>query len=567
MRVLPGLTLKNAPREAFAGVTLLAIAVPLNIGYAQIAGLPPTAGLYSLIVPAIVYALVVSSRQLVAAPDAAAAALVASSLGGLAIAGSQSYLVLAFAQAIIAGVIFALCAVFKLGFLATFLSKPILIGFVGGLAFDILISQIAKMLGVKIDSGAEFVDKLVGLVTGLPGLNWWSVGISIIAIAILLIGRRLARAVPWALVVLIGSTVAVVAWGLTEAGVSVLGPVESGPPTLTWPVIPWSSWLQLVPSAIALAMVTMAEGLLVARSYGEKNGYRTTPNRDLLAFGASNVAAGATGGFTLGSSTSRTAAMDQAGSRTQLPTIVAAVGTLLLVIFGTGLLENIPSPAIGAVVSIAILPLLGIREFILLWRQARFEFAIGAVCFIGTLLLGPIAGIVLAFVLALVNLARRAANPAVDVLSVADSPAHSLLPSEPELTTTVPGLVVLRFAAPLFFANAQVFEESARKAARAPSSIPVRIIVLDLEAITDIDVTGAESFASTLAWLRAHAIEVQFSRLRPDLDLKLRHYGLLDGHTVFGTNRAAIDAFTSAEPSAISIDARATTEEQSPDNP
>lgn len=561
VRVLPGLTLKNAPREAFAGVTLLAIAVPLNIGYAQIAGLPPTAGLYSLIVPAIVYALVVSSRQLVAAPDAAAAALVASSLGGLAIAGSEGYLVLAFAQAIIAGVIFALCAVFKLGFLATFLSKPILIGFVGGLAFDILISQIAKMLGVKIDSGAEFVDKVVGLVTGLPGLNWWSIGISTVAIAILLIGRRLARAVPWALVVLIGSTVAVVVWDLTETGVSVLGPVESGPPTLTWPVIPWTSWLQLIPSAIALAMVTMAEGLLVARSYGEKNGYRTSPNRDLLAFGASNVAAGATGGFTLGSSTSRTAAMDQAGSRTQLPTIVAAVGTLLLVLFGTGLLENIPSPAIGAVVSIAILPLLGIREFISLWRQARFECAIGAVCFIGTLLLGPIAGIVLAFVLALINLARRAANPAVDVLSVADSPKHSLLPSEPDFTATVPGLVVLRFAAPLFFANAQVFEESVRKAVRAPSSVPVRTIVLDLEAVTDIDVTGAESFASTLAWLEAHSIQAQFSRLRPDLAVKLRHYGLLDGRTVFGTNRAAIDAFTSAEASTVPIDTRATTEE------
>jgi SulP family sulfate permease len=172
-RPLAGLTWRNAAGEAIAGVTLLAIAVPLNIGYAQIAGLPPTAGLYALVVPAIVYALVVSSRQVVASPDAAAAALVASSIGGLAVAGSADYLTMALAQAIICGAMFALAAVFKLGFLANFLSKPILVGFVGGLAFDILISQLAKMLGVKIDSGGEFTDKVVGLVTGLPGLNGW----------------------------------------------------------------------------------------------------------------------------------------------------------------------------------------------------------------------------------------------------------------------------------------------------------------------------------------------------------------------------------------------------------
>ena len=543
MRVLPGLTLRNAPREAFAGVTLLAIAVPLNIGYAQIAGLPPTAGLYSLIVPAVVYALVVSSRQLVASPDAAAAALVASSIGGLAVAGSDNYLVLAFAQAIITGVIFALCAAFQLGFLASFLSKPILVGFVGGLALDILVSQIAKMLGVKIDSGGEFIDKVVGLVTGLTGLNGWSVLISSAAVLVLVGGRRLLRAVPWALVVLVLATLVVVAAGLESAGVAVLGPVEAGPPTLTWPVIPWTSWLALIPSAIALAMVTMAEGLLVARSYGEKRGYRTSPNRDLMAFGASNVAAGATGGFTLGSSTSRTAAMDQVGSRTQLPTIVTAGGTLALVLFGTALLEHIPSPAIGAVGAVAILPLLGIAEFVSLWRKARFEFVIGAVCFLGTLLLGPIPGILLAFVLALINLARRAASPAIDVLTTADSPRHSLLPTDPRFTPTLPGLVVLRFAAPLFFANATAFEEAVKKAVRADATVPVTDVVLDLEAVTDIDVTGAESFAAARAWLAAQGVRLQVSRLRPDLQRTLEHLGLLDGITVFGTNRAAIDDF------------------------
>jgi SulP family sulfate permease len=258
LRVLPGLTLRNSGREALAGVTLLAIAVPLNIGYAQIAGLPATAGLYALILPSVVYALVVSSRQLVASPDAAAAALVASSLGGLAVAGSDNYLVLAFAQAIMCGVIFILCSVFKLGFLASFLSKPILVGFVGGLALDILVSQVAKMLGVKINSGGEFVEKVGDLFAGLHTANGWSILISVGSIVVLVAGRRIAPVVPWALIVLVVSTLLVVTTNLEADGVAVLGAVKAGPPKLDWPILPWSTWLQLVPSAIALTLVTMA---------------------------------------------------------------------------------------------------------------------------------------------------------------------------------------------------------------------------------------------------------------------------------------------------------------------
>lgn len=542
--MLPGLTLRNSGREALAGVTLLAIAVPLNIGYAQIAGLPATAGLYALILPSVLYALVVSSRQLVASPDAAAAALVASSLGGLAVAGSDNYLVLAFAQAIIGGVIFVLCAVFKLGFLASFLSKPILVGFVGGLALDILVSQVAKMLGVKINSGGDFVEKVGDLFAGLHTANGWSILIAASSIVVLVAGRRIAPVVPWALIVLVVSTIVDVATSLESDGVAVLGAVKAGAPKLDWPILSWSTWLELIPSAIALTMVTMAEGLLVARNYGEKRGYPTNPNRDLLAFGVANIAAGVSGGFTVGSSTSRTAAMDQNGSRTQLPSIVTAVGTLALVIFGTALLAHIPSPAIGAIVAIAILPLLGIRDFVSLWKLQKFEFAVAAACFLGALLIGPIAGIVIAFVLALINLARRAASPAIDVLSDTDSPDHSLLPAEPSVSLTAPGVIVLRFAAPLFFANATVFEQAVRTAVRVANadsaSAGVQNLVIDLEAVTDIDVTGAESFESTKTWLADQHIALSLSRLRPDLKTELEHYELIGGLRVFSTNRDAI---------------------------
>lgn len=541
-RPLVGLTGKNLVRELVAGVTLLAIAIPLNIGYAQIAGLPPTAGLYALVLPTILYVLVVSSRQVVASPDAAAAALVASSVGGLAVAGSAGYATLALAQAIICGVMFILLAVFKLGFLANFLSQPILIGFVGGLALDILVSQVAKMLGVKIDSGGEFLEKLGDLLGGLGGVNVWSAGISVAAVAVLLLGKRYLRAVPWALVVMVAATVLVVSAGLADKGVSVLGEVPAGAPTLTWPMLDWQTWLLLVPSAMALTLVTTAEGLLVSRSYGEKRRYRTDPNRDLLAFGVANIAAGAQGSFAVGSSTSRTAAMDQAGSRTQLPSLVLAAGTLLLLLFGTGLLEDIPSPAIGAIVGVAILPLLGFRELLALWRVDRFEFLVGAVCFLVTLFVGSIPGILVAFVLALVNMAKRAATPAIDVLAADDNPTDSLLVDAPAGSVTAPGVVVVRMAAPLFFANGGTFAQAVRTAVTAPGHGAVRHVVIDMEAVTDADVTAAESFEALREWLRQRQITLSFSRLREEARGRLQRVGILRDQPVYPTNRAAVEA-------------------------
>ena len=549
-RPLAGLTRKNLLRELTAGVTLLAIAIPLNIGYAQIAGLPATAGLYALIVPTVLYAVVVSSRQLVASPDAAAAALVASSIGGLAVAGSADYATLALAQAILCGGMFVLLAVFKLGFLANFLSKPILVGFVGGLALDIMVSQIAKMLGVKIDSGAEFPEKVVALAGNLSTLNLWSVLISAVSVAVLLLGRTYLRAVPWALIVLIATTLVVVLARLDQQGVDVLGEVPAGPPALTWPMVDWTTWLALVPSAIALTLVTTAEGLLVSRSYSEKRHYPFHANRDLLAFGVANVAAGAQGSFAVGSSTSRTAAMDQAGSRTQLPSVVLAVGTLVLLLFGTALLEDIPSPAIGAIVGVAIIPLLGIKDFIDLWRKDRFEFLVGATCFLVTLLIGSIPGILVAFVLALVNLAKRAANPAIDVLESSGDPGESLLEDAPSGSTTAPGVIVVRLAAPLFFANGAVFTSAVKTAVRAAPDGSVRHLVVDMEAVTDVDVTGAESFAALKEWLADRSVSLGFSRVRPNTLYRLKELGLLADEPVYATNRAAIARLAPAAPAA-----------------
>lgn len=529
-------------RELLAGTTLIAIAVPLNIGYAQIAGLPPTAGLYALILPSIVFALMTTSRQVVASPDAAAAALVASSLLGLTAAGTENYATMAAAQAILGGLLFALMAYFKLGFLANFLSRPILLGFVGGLAAEILLSQVAKMLGVHPE-GAGFFAEALDLVRAVPSAHLWSVVLSVACLTILLLGRRVP-AVPWAMLVLAGATTATVLLGLDSRGIAVLGDVSSGPPTFALPDLSWSVWLTLVPSALALTMVTAAEGLLVIRSYAQKNGYETRPNRDLAAFGGANIAAGLSGSFTVGSSTSRSAAMDQAGSRTQLPSLVLAVGSLLLLLFGTALLADIPSPAIGAIVAVAVSRLVGIGELRELWRLSKTEFVVAMSCFLGVLVLGPIRGIFVAFVLSLINLARNAANPPFDILHGDEDPQVSLHDSS-KVGETAPGVLVVRFAAPIFFANSEVLFSSVRAmVAQAPH--PVRTLVFDLEAVTDLDVTGAEALAATLGWLRGEGITIGFSRVRTEMKARLERFDLLGDATAYPTNRAALAAHQAA---------------------
>lgn len=519
-------------------MTLLAIAVPLNIGHAQIAGLSPTAGLYALVVPTIVYALLALSRQVVASPDAAAAALVFSSLTGLGIAG-EDFATMAAAQAVLCGLFLIAASVLKLGFLANFLSKPILVGFVAGLALEVLLNQVAKMLGLKLASCEEFFAQLADLVSRVGEAIPVSVVMSALAIAVLLVCRRFAPMLPGALIVLVAATLATVWLNLEDAGVAVLGEVEAGAPQFAIPMVTWMQWLTLVPSALALAMITMAEGVLVSRSYASKRGYAVNPDRDVLAFGAANVAAGASLSFSVGSSTSRTAAMDQLGSRTQLPSLVLALGAFVLLLVGTDLLSQIPSPAIGTVVTVAVLKLLGLGELKEIFVQSRYEFGIGLVCLIEVLVLGPLGGLFLAFVLDLINLARRASQPEVTVLTAVETSGTPIIAS-PE--GTQPAAIVIRFAAPLFFANGAVLTNRLTEILR-DAGPDLKAVIIDAEAITDIDVTGADALRSVEKSPRDAGITLAVSRLRPGLRDRLRRFDLLVDAPEFDTNREALMAF------------------------
>lgn len=540
-RPLAGLSRQNLGRELLAGVSLIAIAIPLNVGYAQIAGLPATAGLYALIVPTLVYVLLVSSRQLVVSPDAAASALVASSLVSLG-AGQGDMLAMAEAQAILCGIVLLGAGLLRLGFLADFLSRPILLGFVSGLAVEILLSQFAKMLGVNVPHELGFFEKLLTLATLIPQAQLPSLLLAAPVLLMLVLGRRARPRAPWALIAIMLGMLASTWLRLPEHGVAVLGQVEAGPPVPSLPILPLATWLSLVPSALALALVAMAEGLLLSRSYAERNGHRTAPNQDLIAMGAANLAAGFGSSYSVGSSGSRTAAMDAAGSRTQLPGIVLAIGTLVLLVFGTGLLAGIPSPVIGAIVAAAVWDLLGLKEYWQLWRESRTEFLVAVVCAIGVLVVGPIGGVLIAFVLSLVNLARRAANPPVDLLVGPDDPQVSLTDASGPGTQTAPGVQVLRFAAPIFFANATRLIERTKEAVQTAPD-PVHAVVLDLEGVTDIDVTGAGNLRLLRQWLTERDISLAFSRVRADLGERLDHFGLRADAMSFATNREAVAQF------------------------
>ncbi|MFI6817614.1 SulP family inorganic anion transporter [Nonomuraea sp. NPDC050328] len=524
---LRGVPRAQLPREVIAGVTLAALAIPLNIGYAQIAGLPPVVGLYTAIVPMLVFALFASSRQLVASPDAPIAALIASLLGAMAAAGSTNYVQLAYAQALVCALVFLLFYVFKLGFLANFLSEPVLVGFIAGLAIEILTSQVEKILGIKTTS-EHFFPELWEIVTKIPQAHWWNVAVGVGTMALILVLRRVAPALPGPLIALIAATVLVAAAGLDRHGVSVLGAVPSGLPVPHFPSgVSLGQWATLIPGAIAICAVTLADGLLTARRYAEQHNYTIDGNQELMAFGVSNIAAGLTGSMTIGSSASRTAAMDSVGSRSQIPSVVCALVVAVLLAFFSDLLAYLPNAALAGIVAVAVIRLIDVRKLTELWHLRRSEFWIATVCMLGVPVLGSLSAVVIAFLLSAVDMVRRASSPSTAVLE--PGPAGRYVRAR----QPGPGPAVYRFEGPLFFANAAAFKEQVL-------GLTATDIVLDAEAISDVDTTGAEALRQVIGKLQAQHRTLVVARATRELRDLLTHYGLRLTH--FDSNEAAVAA-------------------------
>ena len=541
---LRGVSQADLPKEILAGVTLAALMIPLNIGYAQVAGLSPTAGLYAAILPMVAYAIFCTSRQVVASPDAAIAALLGASLVGLATPGDPRYGQLALAATLLCALIFALFWYFKLGFLANFLSKAVLAGFISGLGLEVLVSQVKKIMGLAVEAEGWFRE-VFELIIRVFESNPYTVAIGLGTIVIIRLLKRFAPRIPGALVALVLMTILVAGFQLDQRGVSVLGQIPAGLPSLTIPQVTLADFGQLLPAALAMCGITLAEGLLLARSFAQRGGYPINADQEMLAYGAANLAAGLTGGLPIGSSASRTAAMESNGSFSQIPALVGAIIVALVLVFFTQQLALLPSAALAGIVANAVLKLIEIEELKELFRVRRSEFWIAIACLVSVLVLGPLRAVVIAFLLSMIDLLRRAAHPPTAVL--AGAPGHDrfvVATRHPEATPT-PGLLIYRFSAPLIFANAEFFTQQIADLVETAEP-PVQWLVLDAEAITDIDVTGAEALEQTIERLEQLNIGFAMTRVSQPLRHWLKTYNLLSKmgiNHIYDSNRQVTEAF------------------------
>ncbi len=562
---LRGVTMADVPREVSAGITLAALMIPLNIGYAQVAGLPPVAGLYAAIIPLAVFALFTSSRHLVTSPDASMAGLVGAALVAFAAPGDPLRLQYALALAVVIGVVFFVFWLFRLAFLANFLSRAVMAGFITGLGIEVFTNQVRKILAAPhvadasgVLAAAErlkeamassvstegFFVELVALFDSIPRANLWSVAIGVSAFLIVRLMKRYTPKIPGALVALTLLTVLVAYFDLAAKGVGVLGAMPSGPPTLTLPGIPAADYLRLLPSALAIVAILLCEGLLVVRSYSSKYGYKVDGDQMLFAYGAANIAAGFTGSLVTGNSPSRSAAMDASGAKSQLPSLVAAGTIAIVMLFFTDVLAYLPNAALAGIVANAVLSLIEVHELRELWRMRRSDFWIAAACLLSVLALGPLRAVMIAFLLSLVDVIRRASRPETSALLEAPDGSH-FLPAGAGDAPSSSGLVVYRFGAPLYFANATLFLDEVEQLVIGATT-PVRWFVLDAEAMVDIDTTGAEVLRQAITLLAGRGITFAVSRADRSFRSWLEKYDLMeliDQKHFYPTNRHAAAAY------------------------
>jgi high affinity sulfate transporter 1 len=561
---LRGTTWASAPREISAGVTLAALIIPLNIGYAQVAGLPPTVGLYAGVIPLALFALFTSSRQTVGSPDAPIAAIMGATLVGFAPIDDPLRLHYALALAVLCGLVFFLFWLFRLAFVANFLSRAVLAGFISGLGVEVFTNQVRRALGAPHAQGSEltavaheihlalassfdttgYFAEVVALIESAPHANLYSVAIGMATFALVRLMKRYTPKIPGALVALILMTVVVAVLGLDQKGVAVLGTLPSGLPSLTVPDIPLADYLRLLPAAIAVVGITLAEALLLVRSYDRKYGSKSDGNQVLFAYGVSNVAAGFTGSLITGPSASRSAAMDDAGAGGQFPSLVAAGAIALVMVFFTDELAYLPNAALAGIVANAVLKLIEVGELRELWHMRRSEFWIAAVCLVSVLVLGPLRAVIIAFLLATIDVLRRASRPGTWVMREAQDGSH-FVPENTNKGADTSGLIIYRFGAPLYFANATLFEEEVETLV-TQVAMPTKWFVLDAEAMVDIDTSGAETLQHVFAWLTERGVTVALSRANQTTTDWLAHYHLqelIGENRIYPTNRHAIAAF------------------------
>ena len=550
-RWLPGLQMLSRyeaawlPHDLMAGLVLTTMLVPVGIAYAVASGVPGIYGLYATIVPLLAYALFGPSRILVLGPDSALAAVILAVVLPLSAGDPMRAVALASMMAVVSGLVCILIGAMRLGVVTELLSKPIRYGYMNGIALTVLISQLPKLFGFSIDSTGPLRD-LWRIGQSILGgqANWTAFAVGAGTLVAILLLKPWKR-IPGLLIAVVGATIAVGALGLESAGVKVLGSLPQGLPSFALPWIDLADLGQVVIGGCAVAMVAFADTSVLSRTYAAKTRTHVDPNQEMVGLGAANLAAGLFQGFPISSSSSRTPVAEAAGAKTQLTGVVGAVAVALLVLLAPNLLQDLPNSALAAVVIAAAIGLFEFDDLRRIFRIQRWEFWLSVVCFVGVAVFGAIPGIGLAILFAVIEFLWDGWRPHYAVLGRVDGiRGFHDIKRYPE-ARLVPGLVLFRWDAPLFFANAELFHQRLLEAV-AQSPTPVKQIIVTAEPVTSIDVTSADMLAELEQALRESGIEMRFAEMKDPVKDKLKRFELFErfGAASFHpTVGAAVDAY------------------------
>jgi high affinity sulfate transporter 1 len=538
------------PRDVVAGIVLTALLVPAGMGYAEASGLPAIYGLYATIVPLVVYAVVGPSRILVLGPDSSLAPLIAAAILPLAAGSEAEAVALAGMLAIFSGLLCVLAGFARFGFIADLLSKPVRYGYMNGIALTVLLSQLPKLFGFSVDAEG-LIPEVRAFVRGVAdgATNNAALTIGVACLLVILAFKRWWPRIPGVLVAVVGATVAVGVFDLAQRyDISVVGPLPKGLPSFQLPGVAADDLPALVAGAVGIALVSFADTSVLSRTFAIRGGYRVDPNQELVALGAANVAAGVFQGFSVSSSSSRTPVAEAAGAKTQVTGLVGALAIALMLLFFPNLVRNLPDSALAAVVisaAIGLIEAAGVRK---LYRMRKMEFSLSMACFLGVALLGVIEGIFIAVGLALLDFIRRAWRPYDAVLGrVDDLKGYHDVSRYPD-ARRIPGLVLFRWDAPLFFANAELFADRVRQAI-ASSPTPARWVVVAAEPVTDLDTTAADVLLELEEELAATGVDLRFAEMKDPVKDRLKRYALYerfgDDH-FYPTLGAAVSAYLDA---------------------
>jgi high affinity sulfate transporter 1 len=555
-RWVPGLAVARHYRRAWfsrdvvAGLVLTALLIPQGMAYAELAGLPPVTGLYTTVLALFTYAWFGPSRVLVLGPDSVLGPLIAAAILPLIGAGGDPATAVALAGmlAVLMGLICIAAGLARIGRIVELLSKPVRIGFLNGVAVVVIVGQLPKLFGFSIDAKGLF-DELRAFVEGVADGRTVvpSLAIGLASLGVILAFRTWIPRVPGILVAVVGAIAAVTLLDLTSHGVAVVGVVPSGFPT---PALPRVGLDQIVPLAVAaagMAFVTLADTSATSRSFAAKRGDEVDPNQEIAALGAANVAAGFFQGFPVSASASRSAVAESTGARTQLTGLVGAGAIVIVLVAANGIVRNLPSSSLAAIVIAAAISLFDLATLRWLGRVRPSELVLSLTALLGVAVLGVLPGIVVAIVLSLANFIRRAWRPYSAVLGRdPDQQGYHDIERHPD-ATEIPGLVIYRFDSPIFFANADFFHETLQQEIEGRPD-QIRWVIVAAEPVTDIDTTGAEALDRLVDELDAEGTALVFAELKGPVKDRLRRYALYDhfgDQRFFPTIETAVAAYLS----------------------